>query len=124
MGSAFGGKFYVAGGTHNGRLDVYDPVTNEWTTKASMPTERSLGASAAVGGKLYVIGGIQYQANGLERPVRTTSVYDPRTDKWTVAAQMPNARYAMAASRVVINGQVRIQVVGYTRPGNNLQLVP
>jgi N-acetylneuraminic acid mutarotase len=122
FGGFIGGKFYVTGTFRE--LDVYDPATNQWTTKAPMPRARWLGAGAVVGGKLYVIGGYQRDPDRTIRVVRTTSVYDPTTDTWTTKAPMPTARANMAASRVVLNRQARIEVVGGSRPGNNLQYMP
>jgi N-acetylneuraminic acid mutarotase len=124
MGGIVGGKFYVAGGNHIDLLEVYDPATNEWTTKTAMPSVRTLGAGAALGGKLYVIGGREETGNGNDASVATTSVYDPVTDTWTNKTPMPTARYGIAASRVFLNGQPRIEVVGETRPGTNLRYMP
>jgi Kelch motif len=124
VAGVIGGKLYVAGGvdgTHAAsHVHVFDPTTNQWTSKASIPAGQFGAAGAALAGKLYVIGG--------RTPVFTevgwNSVYDPLTDTWTRRASLPTARAAIAASRVVRNGQPRIEVVGGTRPGNNLQYVP
>lgn len=124
MGGTIGGKFYVAGGTHNNLLDVYDPATSEWTSKTSMPSVRALAAAAAVRGKLYLFGGVGEDPPGTEQHLNTTIVYDPATDTWTTKAPMPTARYGISASKVFLNGQPRIEVVGGTRPGNNLQYSP
>ena len=51
-------------------------------------------------------------------------MYDPATNLWTTRARMPTGRAAGAASRVVVNGQARIEVVGGSRPGNNVQFIP
>jgi len=37
---------------------------------------------------------------------------------------MPKLRSELGASRVVRDGQPRIEVVGGTRPGNNIQYTP
>jgi N-acetylneuraminic acid mutarotase len=124
MGGAIGGKFYVGGGPGTNRLDVYDPVTDQWTERASMPSIRYDAAGLAFQGKLYVIGGLRREPGGASTPVRTTSVYDPITDTWTNKAPLPTARTGIAGSRVVVNGQPRVEVVGGTRPGNNLQYIP
>jgi hypothetical protein len=121
MGGVIGGKFYVAGGEYSGRqLDVYDPATNQWTTKAPMGRERWLATAAAVGGKLYVIGGVVRDPDGTVRAVSTTSVYDPATDTWSTKTPMPDKRGGVA-SRVVFNGQPRIEVVNAYA---NLQYIP
>ena len=117
-GGVIGKKLYVAGG-FSSQLDVYDPLTNVWTTKAPMPSARSQAGGTALNAKLYVIGGVR--GNML---TRATSVYDPATNTWSNKAPLPSARFGMAASRVVLNGQARIEVVGGARPGNNLAYVP
>jgi N-acetylneuraminic acid mutarotase len=123
MGGVIGGKFYVTGGST--QLDVYDPATNRWTIRAPLPQERWLGGGAISAGKLYIIGGYQRNPDGTTTPgVRTTSVYDPGTNRWTTKASAPKALSQIAASRVVLNGQERIEVVGGRRPGNNLAYIP
>ena len=62
-----GDKLYIVGGCINsdcrvgntGTLEVYDPSTNIWSTKASMPTARSYVAAGAINNKIYVAGGGQ-----------------------------------------------------------------
>jgi hypothetical protein len=124
MGGVIGGKFYVVGGNHSRQLDVYDPATKQWTVKAAMPEERHLAAAAVVGGKLYVIGGVLSTPEGHEETVATTYAYDPATDTWTAKASMPTPVAQMSASRVVVNGEERIEVVGPVGPRNNLQYIP
>ncbi len=36
---------------------IYDPATNRWITAPALPTARHVLAAAAIGGKVYVIGG-------------------------------------------------------------------
>ena len=43
------GKLYVASGYGSNKLDVYDPATNKWTTKASLPAAREWTAGAGGG---------------------------------------------------------------------------
>lgn len=123
MSGVIAEKLYVTGTTR--QLDVYDPATNQWTTRAPMPLRRWLGAGVHLSGKLYVIGGFQENADGsITAGVRTTSVYDPSTNSWTTKAPLPNARADIAARRVVLNGQARIELVGGSPPGNNLAYIP
>jgi N-acetylneuraminic acid mutarotase len=121
-GSAvIGGKFYVVGGDATGVVEVYDPGTRQWTTGAAMPVPRMRFASAAVAAKLYAIAGERVSDRV---DVRTTSVYDPASNTWKNLAQAPRGGDGLAAGRVVIGGQPRIELVGGLRPGNNLQYVP
>lgn len=39
------------------QTEAYDPVTDRWTAMAPIPTARHGLGAAAVGGKIYVIGG-------------------------------------------------------------------
>jgi N-acetylneuraminic acid mutarotase len=129
MAGVMGGKFHVTGGfTGVGnprRLDVYDPATNQWTGKLSIPRQRWKAVGVALAGKLYLIGGYEMTADGSAAPaIRKTTVYDPRTDTWTTKAPLPSARADVGGSRVKLNGKPRIEVVGGTRPGNNLAYIP
>jgi N-acetylneuraminic acid mutarotase len=124
-----GGKLYVAGGRTTNALDIYDPATNHWSTGASMGSIRGYTASAAVAGKLYVIAGDRFVYNsdgsiGSIEAVATTSRYDPATNTWKNLARSPRGGDGLAADRVVVSGQPRIDLVGGARPGNNLQYVP
>jgi hypothetical protein len=75
--------------------------------------------------RIYIVGGaLRLNGNVLEAPLRTTVSYDPATDTWTRRADLPSARYGIAASKIFVNGLPRLEVVGGPRPGNNLQYIP
>jgi N-acetylneuraminic acid mutarotase len=107
---AVDGKIYVIGGNGNGgvnftfpTVEVYDPATDTWTRKADMPTARWSPAADVVDGKIYVFGGgRRYSANAFppfdETPI--VEVYDPATDTWSRASDMPRARFAHSATAV------------------------
>lgn len=94
-GSAvIGGVLYVVGGyccNHNDKsavttLEAYDPATNTWTTKASMPTARTFLAVAVVNGILYAIGG----SGGYGQPITdVVEAYNPSTNRWSTKAPLP-----------------------------------
>jgi N-acetylneuraminic acid mutarotase len=107
---AIDGKLYVAGGLTFywddaprprtwAQLDVYDPATNVWTTKAPMPAARFAAAGGVVNGKLYVAGGSK---TGISPLVSTLEVYNPATNSWAARADMPTARWDAAGG--VVNG--------------------
>lgn len=91
-------------------VEAYDPATNTWTTKASMPTPRMSLASAVVNGIIYVFGGdnvVVTQSNQNSfKPVTTVEAYDPATNTWTAKASMPVARERFAA--VEANGIIYV----------------
>jgi hypothetical protein len=110
-------KIYVI--EDNGMTQVYDPATDTWENKTSMPTPRTQLEANVVNGKIYLIGGRtggQYSAVGLNE------VYDPETDSWTTKAPIPYP-VVQYASAVVDN---KIYIIGgqdeYTYP-MNLDLV-
>jgi N-acetylneuraminic acid mutarotase len=130
MAGVMGGKFYVVGGFdpdqagETGTLEAFDPVANQWTTKTPLAHPRRLAAGTAVSGKLYVIGGYGVKSDGTTGAIPTNSIYDPATDTWTNKQAMPSARVGTGAARVAVNGQVRVEVAGGPRPGNNVAYIP
>ena len=66
-----------------------------WSTGAGMPTARSRLAAAALGGKLYVVGGY----DGSSR-LRALEVYDPATDSWATGPDMFFYCYGLAAAAI------------------------
>ncbi len=102
------GILYAVGGSGNfgspavvlATVEAYDPATNSWTTKASMPTARFDLAVVVANGTLYAIGGISSAVQG----VATVEAYDPATDTWTTKASMPTARFGLGVA--TINGKL------------------
>jgi len=108
---AIGGRIYAAGGRwpdpadpassfifgvqNTGTTEVYDPGTREWATRADLPTPRGAGCGAVLDGKLWVAGG-----EVLDSPDRLTNaeveVYDPVTNGWLVAPELPTPRHGLA----------------------------
>ena len=73
----------------------------EWAKRADMPTGRIDMSSAAVNGKIYVIGGsIDMDGPGIS----VVEEYNPATDIWTTKADMPTAR--AASSSAVVKGKI------------------
>src|SRR5262245_58232676 len=93
---------YVVGGAtfcslKTDTMEAYDPDTNSWAFKASMPggARNSMGA-AVIDNKLYVIGGI-----GLgEALTARAEVYDPISNTWSTIASLPSERYSMAIGAI------------------------
>jgi N-acetylneuraminic acid mutarotase len=82
--------------------EVYDPATNTWETKTSMPTEREGVCAGVVGGKIYLIGGEPAQ-NSPYPPLNVTyanEVYDPATDNWNTKASIPQSAFSSSAAVV------------------------
>ena len=107
-GGTIGGRLYLASGN---KVGIYDPASNQWTVKTTAVDVGSPYASATQTAKLYVFGS-------------ATFVYDPTTNAWTKLASPPKSMFGRAASHVRLNNQVRIELVGGDRPGNNLAFIP
>jgi Kelch motif len=113
------GKLYVFGGRTVGSNsssswinlnsnEMYDPISDTWTSKAPMPSNRSgLAAAASADGNIYVFGG---EDAITVMTFDNNEKYDPKTDKWTSENPMPTARHGLAA--VFDNMSKKIYVIG------------
>ncbi len=99
-----GGRLYVIGGYTKSGLSVwnpvatvnaYDPATDRWTERASMPTVRGALSVTEHEGKLYAIGGYDRQGNNAQ-----VEVYDPLRNVWTTGASLPTPRDHLATATV------------------------
>jgi N-acetylneuraminic acid mutarotase len=100
MADYYDGRLYTGFGW-NGHVDVsslysYHPATGAWFPLASATDPREAPAHGFIGGKLYVAGGW----GGPSGTDRKLEIYDPRTDRWSVGADMPTA-YAASGSAVL-----------------------
>ncbi len=94
------GRVLVTGGDSNtsntGTLastEIYDPVANTWTSKASMSTARESHmqvtfTDSSGNSKVMVIGGYKYGTGAL----KSTEIYDPSTDTWSAGPDMSYTR--------------------------------
>jgi len=105
---ALDGKVYAFGGVTAGHpgaewnpstLEVYDPATDTWTTRARMPVATCVAGACVLNGKIYVMGGVP---GGLvhDPAVSTVQEYDPATDTWKRKANLPTARACLSVSAV------------------------
>jgi len=104
--SVVDGKIYVFGGYGGSeRVDEYDPATDTWTQKSDMPTKRHALSTSTLDGKIYAIGGYIPGVHGYPG-VTTVEVYDPATDTWTTALDMPTGRFGPRTS--VVDGKIYV----------------
>ena len=99
-----GGRLYVIGGYKQSGLSVwqpvatvyaYDPATDTWAERASMPTARGALSVTVHDGKLYAIGGYDRNANSA-----AVEVYDPARNTWVSRAPLPTPRDHLASATV------------------------
>jgi N-acetylneuraminic acid mutarotase len=107
------GKIYAIGGDNLATNEEYDPTTDTWTFKASMPTPRARFGIAVYENKIYCIGG----QNG-SGDTGVNEVYDTATDTWEKRAAMPTPRSGLQAN--IVNG--KIYLIGGSANGYALTL--
>ena len=112
--NAANGKIYLIGGyvpaqytTYNFSIsfltlnEVYDPVTDTWATKASIPTASSGYSSIVVDNKIYVIDS------------NLNQIYNPENDTWSQGASSPSRiGYGKAGATIGVNAPKLIYVLG------------
>ena len=129
--AALDGKIYVVGGFEKPGLgnilnfaitpsvEMYDPVTDRWTSKAPMPVGLHHAGIGVADGRLYVIGGYSRSGLSVWNPVATVYAYDPAMDTWTERTPMPTARGALS----VTEHEGKLYAIGgYDRKANNTQV--
>jgi N-acetylneuraminic acid mutarotase len=105
------GKIYVVGGRQAIRqpdgslrqvnvatLEVFDPATGQWTTRAPMPQAQGGLAAAAYAGKLFVFGGEQWVPE--QKVFAEAWVYDPAADRWSALPPLPTPRHGLGAATI------------------------
>ena len=101
------GKIFVIGGLMNiqdaaapsdwcyknisSKNEVYDPSTDTWKEKTPMPTRRHGAYMVAVGGKIYVIGGMGDEKD-MWKTLSVVEMYDPKTDSWETKTSLPEPK--------------------------------
>nr|WP_322625243.1 kelch repeat-containing protein [uncultured Flavobacterium sp.] len=107
-----GGKIYAGGGVNGEILNdfhVYDPATNAWVRKADLPERYYNRGAAAIGNKIYTIGGYNAQYGGINANnsiyIKGVFEYDTTTEQWATKTEFPGtARGSMAT--VTYNGNI------------------
>lgn len=108
--SVVDGRIYAIGGVEETlvwgsrtilpTVEVYDPVADTWSPKASLPTARAMLSTSVIDRKIYAIGGVR----GTNAAFVTTEVYDPDANKWARAANLSIPRSWFASCTV--NGKI------------------
>jgi N-acetylneuraminic acid mutarotase len=95
--------------------EVYDPASDSWSTKTSIPTATFGYESATIEGKIYIIGGSQTITSQPQSSafVSANQVYDPKTGNWTSVANIPTlSSYGAAAATQDYLAPARLYLVG------------
>ncbi|KAK1156959.1 kelch-like ECH-associated protein 1A isoform X1 [Acipenser oxyrinchus oxyrinchus] len=99
------GLLFVVGGRNNSQqehtdspsLACYNPMTNQWTQRASLNVPRNRVGVAVIDGGIYAVGGSHGSVHH-----RSVEKYDPETNQWTFVAPMSVGR--IGAGVAVCNG--------------------
>jgi hypothetical protein len=95
----------------------WDTSEDSWQTMEPVPGPGRLASTAqVVNGLIYVIGGYTVAEDGSEESVPDVNVYDPATDSWSRAADMPLPTDDAAAG--VWHGNRIVVVSGWHETGN------
>jgi N-acetylneuraminic acid mutarotase len=113
------GRIYVVGGRQAlkqsdgslrqmnvATLEVYEPRTGRWYTRAPMPQAQGGLGAAAWGGRLYVFGGEQWVPT--QKVFADSWMYEPEHDRWTAVPPLPTPRHGLGVAAV----EGRIHVFG------------
>jgi len=117
IASANGKVYLLGGGRPAGKgyitfntVEEFDPQSNTFRARASMPTARYYFASATMNGIIYAIGGLYYNYSWTGTAKNVMEAYDPATDTWSTKATMTTARYYHSAAAA--NGKIYV-IGGY-----------
>src|SRR6185369_5309076 len=88
-----------------------------WRSVADLPSARAAGAAAAVGGHIYVAGGI---GPGRDALAGASLAYDTAADRWSTFAGAPTRREHLGGAAA---GGLFYTVGGRTAAGGNLAVV-
>ena len=119
------GRIYVIGGAIFDKqrdvrvatdlVEAYDPLTERWKKRASMPTKRMWVDAAVVKNKIYAIGGEVSPRHGVpiaDQFFTRIEEYNPRTDRWRKRPDMPMFKFAY--STVAVDKKIYL-IGGYSR---------
>ena len=115
------GLVYAIGGLNSAgaalsSVAAFNPGTNAWTTKASMPAARQGGNGAvAIGSTMYVAGGF----DAARTLTRTLYAYNVNTNRWSTRATMP--ALSSCGGSAVISGKLYV-FSGCTRSSTGAQV--
>jgi N-acetylneuraminic acid mutarotase len=106
--AVIGDKFYVVGSwNRDAFLDVYDPATHTWQTKASIPMPGERLFAAPLQSKLFVLSWSHPTGSPV---ILKAYLYDPATNTWQERAGPPGV--AGPIVNVKLNGQSHLFMPG------------
>ncbi|MCB0358245.1 MAG: IPT/TIG domain-containing protein, partial [Bdellovibrionales bacterium] len=92
------GKWYLIGGIGGSsdlKVQIYDPLTDSWSTGQDIPFSSGSGSTAVIDGKIYLAGGLDSTQN---QETANTAVYNPVSNSWTMLTPMLAGRHHAASA--------------------------
>lgn len=94
MAATVRGKIYTF---FNKDTYEYNPVSNTWSKKASIPTAKRMGSAEVIDDKIYIVeGGTDLKFH----------IYDPLLDNWSTGPDLPTKQ--LYNEGIAVNGQIYI----------------
>jgi N-acetylneuraminic acid mutarotase len=123
--AAIGGKMYVAGGRFGGgvgsemtaALEVYDPRTNRWESRAPLPAPRAGVNGVEARGCFFVFGGEGNDAHP-QGIFEEMEAYNPVTNTWTKLQPLPVPVHGVTGA-VFADGWIHLVGGGTARGGSS-----
>ncbi|MDH5548100.1 MAG: Ig-like domain-containing protein [Gammaproteobacteria bacterium] len=124
--SVVNGKIYVFGGygitddgpsrhgagwNYKNHVEIYDPLTDSWSSGSPSPVVLAYNAGCVLNNKIYLLGGFTDTYSS------TVYVYDPTADDWTLSQNMSIARDSPEC--VTLDGKIYV-MGGSTEPNGTL----
>jgi N-acetylneuraminic acid mutarotase len=107
--AAVSGVLYVY--TDNDHFWKYSPWLDKWTALPLPPSPHGDGMMKAIGGKLYLTGGIRFTGTRWEYNPEL-DVYEPATRTWTVKSPLPAAYSSLDHGAVAASFRGKLWVAG------------
>lgn len=117
-----GGKIYIISGSTGDNsefrdmttVEMYDPKSNHWVTKADIPRAISLSCAATINDKIYIVGG---EEEAFSKKSKALMVYDCIQNKWAIKSSMNIGRSFHCA--VTLDN--KIYVIGGRESNNEIK---
>lgn len=87
-------------------VTIDNTAAERWEVVSEIPTGRMDFATAVVDGKVYLIGGTRFENRDGPFGMSLVEVYDPETNSWDRAADMPTSR--SKAKAVAVDGKIYV----------------
>ncbi|MGH0127112.1 UNVERIFIED_CONTAM: hypothetical protein FKN15_052662 [Acipenser sinensis] len=110
--TSVGDKIYVMGGvlltSADGQrrsysdvkvTECYCPLSDQWTELSPLPVGHSQHGAAALGNKIYIMGGFSWEE---ERFLSTVHVYSCETDTWSTGPELPRPLVGLSSGTLTL----------------------